>query len=70
MRVGHGEAHIAPAIKGRFTDLDDDGTRQSDEPTVDANQNGKLAPAWIEGYGTARPADGVHDATTLMLWNR
>lgn len=62
LRVGFGEADITPAIKDTFTDQNGDGTWQEDEPTVDANQNGKFDPVWIAGYGTARPANGIHDA--------
>lgn len=44
---------------GKFVDLEK--ARKSGDSYVDVNHNGKFDPVWIAGFGSDRPAKGIHD---------
>lgn len=59
--VGAAREDITPTITETWTDRDMDGSYDMGEPFVDANGNGAFDGYWIAGFGTNRPARGVHD---------
>jgi hypothetical protein len=56
LSVGVGAQAYTPTLVETFTDEDQDGERDADEPFVDADQDGKFEPLWLFG-GT--PANGI-----------
>jgi hypothetical protein len=51
--VGAAARVYTPAIPETFTDVNDDGEWESDEPYVDANGNGEFDGTWLFGGGRA-----------------
>jgi len=59
--VGAAREDITPSISETWEDRDMDGRFDEGEPFVDTNGNGTFDGYWIAGFGTNRPARGVHD---------
>ncbi len=68
LRVGAAAIDITPEITDVWTDADADGEYEPEdgETYEDVNGNGVFDAVWMAGYGTGRPATGVHDP----LWAR
>ncbi|MEL6926835.1 MAG: hypothetical protein AAFO94_22535, partial [Bacteroidota bacterium] len=68
MKAGFAAVPINPTISDTWIDLNGDGLyRPKDGDSYqDVNQNGKFDPVLIAGFGSPRPALGIHDS----LWAR
>jgi len=57
---------VLKTINGRVNFFDLEKAQKSGDSYVDKNGNGKFDAVWIAGFGSNRPAKGVHDP----LWAR
>jgi hypothetical protein len=69
LQAGAAAVVITPVVEP-FEDLDGDGQWEDGEPFSDLDQDKRFDPVWIAGFGSQRPALGVHDdlyARALIL---
>ncbi|NIA15893.1 MAG: hypothetical protein GWP08_17655 [Nitrospiraceae bacterium] len=70
LEVGVAKADITPDLSkyDTYNDVDGDNKYNKDKGDTynDDNNNGEFDPIWIAGFGSNRPAKGVHDP----LWAR
>ena len=65
LQVGVAKYEITPDLEryDTFEDVDNNNKyepKKGDKP-IDRNGNGKFDPIWVAGFGSSRPAKGVHD---------
>jgi hypothetical protein len=65
LKAGAARMVITPTVEP-FEDLNDNRSWDEGEPYTDLNGDGKWTPVWLGGFGSNRPALGVHDD----LWAR
>lgn len=65
LKAGAAAVVITPTVEP-FEDLNGDRNWDEGEPYTDLNGDGEWTPVWMGGFGSERPALGVHDD----LWAR
>jgi len=61
LRAAAARADVTPLVE-TWTDENGDGDYDPGEPFEDLDGDGVFDPVWIAGFGSERPALGVHDA--------
>lgn len=61
LQAGFGKTKITPPLEDTWTDTNDNGKKDDDEPYEDVNDNGRFDPFWLAGFSQNRPAKSIHD---------
>ncbi len=61
IQAGFSQRVITPQDIESWTDENNNGEKDSSEPYVDLNGNGKFDGTYLAGFGMNHPANGVHD---------
>jgi len=61
LKAGFGKTKITPPLEDTWTDTNDNGKKDDDEPYEDVNDNGRFDAFWLAGFSQNRPAKSIHD---------